>query len=133
MGRLQCPICYSPLEVREVTPCFVCGGWPEVVARFDPTDSFTEYLLPSGQRLVLCRACQLEDFMVPGGWGARLVPGERLPTNGLRWVQAVQEPQRGRDKFCPVCNVRLAFAEVLADTQGHTEPRTATDRNLTSE
>ena len=53
MGMPQCPVCYSPLEVRDVTPCYICGGWPESVARFDPAAAFTEYRLPNGQLLTL--------------------------------------------------------------------------------
>jgi hypothetical protein len=83
----RCATRYSPLDVRDVTPCFVCGGWAESVARFDPAAAFTEFRLPGGRPLVLCRACELEEFMVPGGWGDRLIPGERLPVNGLRRVR----------------------------------------------
>jgi hypothetical protein len=117
MGQSHCPICYSPLEVRDVTPCYICGGWPEVVARFDPAAAFTEFRLPEGSVLVLCQGCELEEFMVPGGWGYQLAPGEKLPVNALRRVQAVKGHRLGRDKFCPVCNLRLAFAGIIADTQ----------------
>lgn len=129
MGRSQCPICYSPLEVRDVTPCFICGGWPEIVARFDPAIGFTEARLPSGQSLVLCRGCRLEDFMVPGGWGYRLVPDEKLPVNALRWVRDVEEPRLGCDKFCTTCNLRLAFAEVIA-TAPHSWTPASNDETL---
>jgi hypothetical protein len=87
MGQTQCPVCYIPLEVRDVTPCFICGGWPEALARFDPAAEFMEFRQPHGRTLVLCRSCQLEEFMVPGGWGYRLVPGEKLPVNGLQRVR----------------------------------------------
>src|SRR5262249_53476872 len=106
----QCPVCYSPGEFRDVTPCFVCGGWPESVGRFDPSAEFTEFRLPGGPSIVLCRGCELEEFLVPGGWGYRLAPGEKLPINGLRRVRSLPVPQQvGRDKFCPSCNLRLAF------------------------
>ena len=83
----QCPICYGPLEVRDVTPCSICGGWPEAVERFDPAAEFREYRLPSGQDIALCRACQLEEFMVPGGWGSRLnLPKASLPLDNLQLV-----------------------------------------------
>ncbi|MBN9524386.1 hypothetical protein J0H58_38710 [bacterium] len=127
MGQAQCPICYSPLEVRDVTPCFICGGWPEAVERFTTATEFTESRLPGGQSLVLCRGCRLEDFMVADGWGYRLVPGETLPANGLRWVRQAEEPRLGRDKFCPTCNVRLAFAEVIASAHEAAEPGAAAD------
>jgi hypothetical protein len=117
MGQTQCPVCFSPLEIRDVTPCFVCGGSPEVVARFDPTTVFTEFRLPGGESLILCPGCELEEFMVPGGWGYRLVAEEKLPVNGLQRVRAVDGARLGRDKFCPECNIRLAFAQVIANHQ----------------
>src|SRR5262245_7690604 len=116
VGQLQCPFCYSPLEVRDVTPCFVCGGGPESVAQFDPSAEFTEFRLPDGRPLVLCRGCELEEFMVPGGWGYRLLPSEKLPVNALQRVRGIESPKVGRDKFCPSCNLRLAFLSVVADS-----------------
>lgn len=115
MAASQCPCCYSPLEIRDVTPCLVCGGWPESVARFSPAELFTEQKLPSGHTIVLCRACELEEFMVPGGWGYRLAPDEGLPVNALQPVRSVDSPRIGRDKFCPSCNLRQAFAEIVAE------------------
>jgi hypothetical protein len=117
VGQLQCPVCYSPLEVRDVASCFVCGGWPESVARLDPTADFAEYRLPDGQPLVLCRSCQLEEFMAPGGWGYRLLPTEKLPANALHRVRGIASPRVGRDKFCASCNLRLAFLSVVAESQ----------------
>src|SRR5437016_5765862 len=86
VGSPQCPVCYTPLEVRDVTPCFICGGWPEALARFDPGAAFTEFRLPRGRVLALCRDCELEEFMVPGGWGDRLALDEKLPINALQRV-----------------------------------------------
>ena len=115
MSQLQCPVCYTPLEVRNVAPCFICGGWPESVARFDEDATLTEFRLPGGQLIVVCRSCELEEFMVPGGWGYRLAPDEKLPVNALQRVRTLPTPQLGRDKFCPSCNLRLAFLNVVAD------------------
>ena len=93
MGPVQCPRCYTPLEVRNVTPCFICGGWPEVVGRFDAAAKYTEFRLPD--------------------WGYRLPPNETLPVNALQRVRLVAAPQLGRDKFCPTCNLRLAFLTII--------------------
>ena len=128
MGQSQCPVCYSPLEVRDVAPCYICGGWPESVAWFDQTAAFTEFRLPGGQSLVLCRGCELEEFMVPGGWGYRLAPGQKVPVNALRRVRGVEGPRLGPDKFCPACNVRLAFLAVIADNRRWTEQDAPADR-----
>lgn len=129
MAVSQCPICYSPLEVRDVTPCVVCGGSPESVERYDLSGEFTEFRLATGRTIVLCRGCELEEFMVPGGWGYELIPGEKLPVRGLQRVGAVESPRLGRDKFCPACHLRLAFAEVVVE-QRHAEPGAAADPAL---
>ena len=31
MRRQQCPLCFGPLEVRDVAPCAECGAQPEEV------------------------------------------------------------------------------------------------------
>lgn len=115
MGVSHCPCCDTPLEIRDVTPCDICGGWPESVARFEPVAEYTEHRLPSGQTVVLCRACELDEFMVPGGWGYWLGLDKGLPINALQRVRSVESPRIGRDKFCPTCNLRLAFAKIVAD------------------
>lgn len=113
MSQSQCPVCYSPLEVRDVTSCFVCGGWDRPVATATVSAEFTEFRLPDGQPLVLCRGCELEELMVPVGWGYQLVPGEKLPVNAMQRVRTVTTPSLGRDKFCPTCNLRLAFLKLI--------------------
>jgi hypothetical protein len=117
VGHLQCPLCFIVLEVRDVTPCFICGGWSESVGQFNPADTFTRYRLPGDRCIVLCQRCVLEEFMVPGGWGYRILPGASFPVNALQRVQTVPMTQIGRDKFCTTCNLRLAFANVVADNQ----------------
>jgi hypothetical protein len=76
---------------------------------------FTEFRLPDGQAIVLCRSCELEEFMVRGGWGYRLVPGGKLPINALQRIPSLSPPQLGRDKFCSTCNLRLAFLAIIAE------------------
>jgi hypothetical protein len=133
MAVSQCPCCFTSLEVRDVTPCDVCGGWPESVTRFNPAAEYTEYRLPSGRTIVLCRACELEEFMVPGGWGYRLAPHEGLPLNALQRVRSVESPRIGRDQFCPTCNIRLAFASVVAASPTHAEPLSLPQRQVKME
>ncbi|MBY0230098.1 MAG: hypothetical protein K2W96_12520 [Gemmataceae bacterium] len=119
MSVSHCPICYGALEVREVAPCVVCGGWPESVERFSPSSPIREWRLPSGEVLALCEGCLLEEFMVTGGWGYRLGLEEwALPVQALQPVRSVPRPALGKDKFCPGCNLRLAFIKVVAARQG---------------
>ena len=115
MAQPQCPTCYTPLETREVTPCAVCGGWPSAVARFDPAAEHREWRLPNGQTLILCRGCELEEFMVPGGWGFRFgLRAGRSPIDALHLIRTTPAPVVSKDQFCPQCNLRLAFLNVVS-------------------
>ena len=115
MQWTHCPSCYSLLETREVTPCFICGGWPVSVEKFDPARKFVEFELPDGTCLILCEPCQVEEFMVEGGWGWRLsIPTNRLPINHLRFISEIATPELALDKYCQHCLQRLAFLKILA-------------------
>jgi hypothetical protein len=121
MQWVQCPRCYSPLEPTSVTPCFICGGWPESVARFNSTQIYREYSLPDGQKIVLCSACEVEEFMVEGGWGYVLeLETNRLPIKALSFVREHNQPELGFDQYCPECKLRLAFLKLLAEAQPNT-------------
>jgi hypothetical protein len=116
MAEPQCPICFTPLEVREVTPCTICGGWPSSVESFDPSREYYEWRLPNGSTLVLCNGCMIEEFMVPRGLGEKLgLPkSRRLLIDGLVRVRRIAEPALTNDKFCPECGFRLGFLRLLA-------------------
>ncbi len=85
-----------------------------MVKGFSPATEFREWRLPRGDLLVLCGSCELEEFMVPRGWGYRLgLPARRLPVNALQAVRLIPSPVLGKDKFCPQCNLRLAFLNII--------------------
>jgi hypothetical protein len=112
----QCPVCFSVLEIRDVTPCHICGAWNGMVEAFAPDLVFEEWRLPGGAVIILCDACKLEEFMVPGGCAERLgLRNIRLAINDLQFVRTMQSPKIGKDKFCPSCNLRLAFLKLLPD------------------
>ena len=112
MSQTQCPICFTPLEIREVTPCFLCGGWQPTTDR-----EFNEWRLASGESIVLCKLCELEDFMSPRGWGWRLgLRATPHPLNALEFVRTLSTNAQVKDKYCPQCNLRLAFLRIMADS-----------------
>ena len=113
MGSSQCPVCFAPLETRLVAPCYVCGGWPAYVAKFDPATPLTNYRLPMGDVIVLCESCMLEEFMVPKGWGYQIFPEESRPWNALTPTPMDIDRTIAHDKFCPDCNIRLALAKLV--------------------
>jgi hypothetical protein len=66
--------------------------------------------------MTLCRVCELEEFMVPGGWGFRLGLGAGpLPINALQLVRVLPAPGIGKDMVCPQCNLRLVFLRIVSE------------------
>ena len=65
--------------------------------------------------MVLCDRCELEEFMVPGGWGYRLgLNWSRSPIDVLIPLLGMPAARRGRDKFCPQCRLRYKFLKIIA-------------------
>jgi hypothetical protein len=124
MRNSQCPICFTPLEVRDTTPCYCCGAWPESISRLNSSMPFTEYRLPAGAPIVLCGTCVLEEFMALGGWGFQIIPDKNYPADRLTPVRVIANPGIGQDKFCPTCNQRLALLKIIAVTSQPNPPRT---------
>jgi hypothetical protein len=119
MKHSNCPKCYSNLEVRDVGPCYVCGGWDGVADKFDPDYEHNEYELDSGETIILCKGCWLEEMLALQG---ELVSDLKLPLNrgcasGYRIARSVSQPQVTKDKYCPSCNKRLALLKVMVHRQ----------------
>ena len=103
----QCPVCFGELEARQVQPCFVCGGWPDV----PPSKPERHFVLrDSGAPLTLCNFCWLEEVLSDqGNLKQRLgISGE----NDL--TVTAEQPAPSTDKFCPACNYRLALLRLMA-------------------
>jgi hypothetical protein len=96
-----------------VAPCHLCGADPEELKHLE-RHQFVEYLLPPGQTTILCNNCwgdvgsfEPEFF----GFSQGLPKGLRAP----QFQRDLAEPMIGKDKFCPVCNLRLAFLRLVAN------------------
>src|SRR5262245_39594902 len=110
----QCPVCFGELEVRQVRPCFVCGGWPSAPPS-KPEHYFT--IRDDGTSIILCNICWLEEVLSNQGELKR-----RLKIRGQR--DLVVAPERAvpdKDKFCPACNCRLALLEAMAHRHSEEE------------
>jgi len=112
MSESNCPICYGPLEAREVTPCFDCGADPAELNHL--AEGRHKYAAVSvlHSSIVLCDFCQVDftsydpEFF---GQGRGFRPGKDVV-----FVRDVLDPQPTKDKYCPKCGRRLAFLRFLA-------------------
>ena len=109
----HCPLCYAPLEVRDVAPCMECGADPEEVQHFrDGTHTYHELEVLPGHRLVLCDFCMV-DFGSYDPHFFGLPRGARLRFEHMKLIRDVQEVSMGKDKFCTSCGYRLKFLEFV--------------------
>lgn len=113
MQATRCPICFGPLEVRQVTPCCECGHHERELAELKAgRHVHTEYLI-FGLPIVLCNFRDV-DFRsyLPSCFGLLEADGKRL--NCLEFVRTIDPATQPRfDKYCPDCDRRLAFLEFL--------------------
>jgi hypothetical protein len=117
MQELQCPVCFDPLEVREVAPCDECGALATEIEHFRAgKHSYREYEIFPPLRLTLCNFCDV-DFgsFDPAFFG--LPPGAKIGYEYFRALEPVEQPTLARDKFCPSCGYRLKFLRFIADAR----------------
>jgi hypothetical protein len=112
MSESNCPICYGPLEVREVAPCWSCGADPvELVHLAERRHEYAEVRV-LGVNIVLCSVCRLDFWSYDSTHFAR-GPEFRLGKD-MVFVRDVLSPKPGKDKYCAHCRGRLAFLRFLA-------------------
>lgn len=114
MQAAHCPICYTALESREVAPCWDCGHRPNELAECAAgRHRYHEFRAFGALPIVLCDFCDT-DF---GSYYASAFESSAKGLVGdvlelLREVTPQTQP--ARDKYCPVCDHRLAFLEFRA-------------------
>lgn len=109
----HCPLCATELETIDVAPCAECGHLAqEIEHALAGKHSYAEMRVFGDLSVVLCDFCQV-DFgsFHPEFFG--------LPANtniGYQKMQFVREVDTfiGKDKFCPHCQMRLAFLKFVA-------------------
>lgn len=113
MQESHCPLCYCELEVRDVAPCDECGALPQELEHFRAgKHSYAEYEVFPPLTLTLCNFCDV-DFGSTDPTFFGLPRNARIGYRFMRLVQPLREPELGKDKFCPSCNLRLSFLRFI--------------------
>jgi hypothetical protein len=117
MQATHCPVCFAPLETREVAPCYDCGHIERELAELAAGEhTYAEYQI-FGLRVVLSDYCDA-DFgsYYPSYFG--LPDHDRQALDRLEFVREVDPATQSRyDKYCSVCQHRLAFLRFLAEAR----------------
>ena len=110
MSLSYCPICCEELEVREVTPCFVCGAWDSKLN----TEIHNFEIRETGEQLCLCNICWLEKILSNQG---DLKERLQITSNeDLRSARSIEH--QTKDKYCPSCRTRLALLKLMVARLG---------------
>jgi hypothetical protein len=113
MQETHCPICYGPLEIREVAPCDECGGDPKELEQLEEGyHTYSEYEIFTGLHLTLCNFCDV-DFSSYDPTYFGLPKGTRIGIDKMHFIRQVHNPTKGKDKYCPECGHRLSFLVFL--------------------
>lgn len=113
MSESHCPICFAELDVRDVAPCFDCGGDPPELAHLAAGKHTYMEVLALGIPIVVCSLC-LVDFSSYDPAFFNRPARTKLGLGEFVEVRAITNPSQGKDKFCPVCRRRLAFLKFVA-------------------
>jgi hypothetical protein len=114
MQATHCPLCFEPLEVRDVAPCMDCGHDPQEVEHARAgRHTYAEYRIFGELSLVLCDFCQVDFGSYDPTWfglprGTRIGFGER----DWQLIRSVS-PTTTRGRCCAACGHRLSFLEFV--------------------
>jgi hypothetical protein len=109
----HCPVCYSELLVKKVTPCSECGADDFELDHYKE-HNYHEYIICHDLRLVLCDFCDV-DF---GSYDATYFgfeKGRRIGYEDFKLVREVTEIKMVHGKYCPDCNYTLPFLKFVRD------------------
>jgi hypothetical protein len=108
MSESHCPLCYTPLEAREVAPCYDCGHDAEELLHLAERRHTYDEVETLGARVVLCDFCQ-SDFSSYDPTYFGLPPRTMIGRPHMTFVRRLDAPHSAVDKYCPECRHRLAF------------------------
>lgn len=108
----KCPLCYAPLEIREVAPCFDCGADPAELQHLNRGLHTYDEVRAFGETIVLCDLCQA-DFANYKPMYFNL-PSDVKPGREVAFRRNITNPRVSKDEYCPECARRLAFLEFVS-------------------
>jgi len=116
MSESQCPICYTPLETRDVAPCYDCGHDPEELVHLAEGRHTYDEIETLGARVVLCDFCQA-DFSSYDPTYFGQPRSARIGRSSMQLIRTIRDPRAAIDKFCPTCRHRLAFLRFVVEAR----------------
>ncbi len=113
MPETNCPVCFGPLETREMAPCYDCGENPEELEHFRQGDhTYAVYEIFPGLELTLCDFCS-DDFNAYNPEFFGLPRHTKIDFNNLKMVCEVNQPSLRMGQACADCGLRLEFARFV--------------------
>lgn len=111
MSASHCPICYTELLVKKVTPCMDCGADDFELDHYKQ-HKYVEYEAYFGVRITLCDYC-ITDFgsINPTHLGFSEVTS--IGMEDFSFVKEIQSKELVLDKYCPNCYHRLPFLNFI--------------------
>ncbi len=121
----HCPLCYEELLVVETTPCISCGSSKTSlkILKQDIEENFSHdsinysiYRAFEKFEVMLCNICTL-DFTSVASEFFRFKKEKTINPSDFQFLKIIKNPAIGKDKFCPSCNMRLAYLLFIEKTR----------------
>ena len=117
----NCPVCFTPMISKELTPCMDCGGHDSELDHYKEHD-YKEWEVLYGERLVLCDFCDA-DF---ASYNTSFFGFKNRRTIGLEHFNFVKEIHDKRLRvglFCPSCHMTHDFLKFVAVCREKNSPK----------
>ena len=111
MAESNCPLCYTELIKKQVTPCMECGG-DEMELNHFTEHNYKEYEVFFGQKLILCNFCDV-DFGSYDPTHFGFEKGKKIGYEYFDFVRDIMDKDLKMDKYCPNCKCRLPFLKFV--------------------
>ena len=113
MKETNCPVCFTELIIKKVTPCAECGA-DDVELDHYKEHTYHEYVLYHEIRLVLCDFCDV-DFASYNPTYFGFEKGRRIGYQDFKFVRKITDIKVVHGKYCPECNNTLPFLKFVRD------------------